>query len=166
MCTSYASKPARSNAAAISTWPLTPCSRRIATVGRTPVAMNGAAMSSSGSNVSSGARPGSSASRMRAYSWSAASGLSRSRCIACVVADHARWRSMRDLVEQRFAATRDRDRVRDCVGDGRPMACGETRRARAAAITALRVAALHLHDRAELLGEQCARAVRPGCHRA
>ena len=30
MCTSKASKPARSNAAAISTWPLTPCSRRIA----------------------------------------------------------------------------------------------------------------------------------------
>ena len=36
MCTSTASKPARSNAAAISTWPLTPCSRRIATRGRAP----------------------------------------------------------------------------------------------------------------------------------
>ena len=34
MCTSTASKPARWNAAAISTWPLTPCSRRIATRGR------------------------------------------------------------------------------------------------------------------------------------
>ena len=41
MCTSYASNPARSNAAAISTWPLTPCSRRIATFGRAPVAMYG-----------------------------------------------------------------------------------------------------------------------------
>ena len=30
MCTSKAAKPARSNAAAISTWPLTPCSRRTA----------------------------------------------------------------------------------------------------------------------------------------
>ena len=37
MCTSTASKPARSNAAAISTWPLTPCSRRMATRGLAPV---------------------------------------------------------------------------------------------------------------------------------
>ena len=64
MCTSTASKPARSNAAAISTWPLTPCSRRIATRGRAPVAMNGAATSSSGSNVSRGASPGSARSSM------------------------------------------------------------------------------------------------------
>ena len=34
MCTSTASKPARSKAAAISIWPLTPCSRRMATRGR------------------------------------------------------------------------------------------------------------------------------------
>ena len=34
MCTSTAVKPARSKAAAISTWPLTPCSRRTATPGR------------------------------------------------------------------------------------------------------------------------------------
>ena len=46
MCTSNASKPARSNAAAISTCPFTPCSRSIATRGRAPVAMNGAAGSS------------------------------------------------------------------------------------------------------------------------
>ena len=45
MCTSHASKPARSNAAAISTWPLTPCSRSTATRGRAPVATNGAATS-------------------------------------------------------------------------------------------------------------------------
>ena len=37
MCTSNALKPARSNADAISTWLLTPCSRRIATCGRAPV---------------------------------------------------------------------------------------------------------------------------------
>ena len=36
MCTSCASNPARSNAAAISTSPLTPCSRRIAMGGRAP----------------------------------------------------------------------------------------------------------------------------------
>ena len=37
MCTSTDSKPARSNAAAISTWPFTPCSRRMATRGRASV---------------------------------------------------------------------------------------------------------------------------------
>ena len=37
MCTSIASKPARSNAAAISSWPLTPCSRSTATRGRVPL---------------------------------------------------------------------------------------------------------------------------------
>ena len=36
MCTSTASNPARSKAAAISTCPLTPCSRRMATRGRAP----------------------------------------------------------------------------------------------------------------------------------
>ena len=41
MCTSCASKPARSNTAAVSTWLLTPCSRRIATAGRAPRAMYG-----------------------------------------------------------------------------------------------------------------------------
>ncbi len=50
MCTSNASKPARVNAAAISTWPLTPWSRRIATFGRTPVFDDtAAAISSAGS---------------------------------------------------------------------------------------------------------------------
>src|SRR3989338_11127206 len=34
MCTSTALNPARSNAAAISTWPFTPCSRRMAMLGR------------------------------------------------------------------------------------------------------------------------------------
>jgi hypothetical protein len=37
MCTSLGRKPARSNAAAISSWLLTPCSRRIAISGRAPL---------------------------------------------------------------------------------------------------------------------------------
>ncbi len=66
MCTSTHSKPARSKAAAISTWPLTPCSRRIAMRGRAPRAMKGAAMSSLGIEAELRAdRPGSSASTMR-----------------------------------------------------------------------------------------------------
>ena len=81
MCTSTASKPARSNAAAISTWPFTPCSRRIATRGRAPRATKGAATSSCGSKRERDARPGSPASRMRSYSSCAHSGLSRSRCM-------------------------------------------------------------------------------------
>ena len=44
MCTSTAAKPARSNAAAISTWPFTPCSRRIAIVRACAAAMTGAEM--------------------------------------------------------------------------------------------------------------------------
>jgi hypothetical protein len=59
ICTSTAAKPARSKAAAISTWPLTPCSRRMATLGRAPLEMNGAAMSSAGSKVSATERPAS-----------------------------------------------------------------------------------------------------------
>ena len=39
MCTSCGVKPARSKTAAVSIWLLTPCSRRIATAGRTPRAM-------------------------------------------------------------------------------------------------------------------------------
>ena len=110
MCTSYASKPARSNAAAISMWPLTPCSRSTAIFGRAPAAMQGAAGSSRGSNVNTGARPGSLSSFIRSNSCSAASGLSRSRCSACVVADHARCKSMRAsssrIVRSRVMRTR------------------------------------------------------------
>src|SRR5215470_14400322 len=51
MCTSCGAKPHASNTAAVSTWLLTPCSRRMATAGRTPRAMNGALMSSSGSKL-------------------------------------------------------------------------------------------------------------------
>ena len=63
--------------------------------GRAPVAMNGAAMSAAGSNVTTGERPGSPASRMRSYSWRADSGLSRSDCICQVVSLQARWSATR-----------------------------------------------------------------------
>ncbi|MNN23709.1 hypothetical protein D3C81_1371140 [compost metagenome] len=62
MCTSMAAKPARSKAAAISTWPLTPCSRSTATCGRTPFLMYGAAMSWLTSKPSLTLRPGLSSS--------------------------------------------------------------------------------------------------------
>ena len=65
MCTSSAAKPARSNAAAISIWLLTPCSRRIATRGRAPRAMYGAATSSRGSKRSATESPGSSRRALR-----------------------------------------------------------------------------------------------------
>ncbi|MNE31379.1 hypothetical protein D3C76_988370 [compost metagenome] len=81
MCTSMAAKPARSKAAAISTWPLTPCSRRMATCGRTPFLMYGAAMSSLTSKPSLTDRPGLSSSSSRSNSWSAQSALSRRRWI-------------------------------------------------------------------------------------
>ncbi|CFW30774.1 Uncharacterised protein [Bordetella pertussis] len=77
MCTSMASKPAVSNAQPISTWLLQPCSRRIATRGRLPVPMNGAATSSCGSNATRGARPGSLASFQTSSSACAQAGLSR-----------------------------------------------------------------------------------------
>ena len=124
MCTSTASKPARSNAAAISTWPFTPCSRRIATRGRAPVAMNGAATSSAGSKVSVGDEPGSSASSRVVFLVRGAAGLSRRRCIACVVADHARCRSRRDSssTHRRAAANRHAIRRRIGVADDRSRA--------------------------------------------
>ncbi len=65
MCTSCASKPARSSTAAISIWLLTPCSRSTATRGRAPRAISGAAMSSSGSKLSCCDSPGSDTSSMR-----------------------------------------------------------------------------------------------------
>ena len=153
MWTSIAAKPARSNAAAISTWPLTPCSRRIAIAGRAPVAMKGAATSSAGSNVSTGDRPGSVASSSRAYSWSALAGLSRSRCSSCVVADHARCRSTR-------ASSSSDSPSRTIEPD--PVVRSPARRARMngearrheAREDAGSVVGAHLHDGAQLLGEQ------------
>ena len=82
MCTSTASKPARSKAAAISICPLTPCSRRMATRGRAPPrARSGAATSSSMSNVGATDSPGSSLSTRAACSSSAQVGSSRSACM-------------------------------------------------------------------------------------
>ena len=117
-----------------------------------------------GSNVSAGARPGSPASSRRAYSWSALSGLSRSRCIACVVADHARWRSMRAASSSvspaarmriRSSRGRDADRVDRRVPP------------RASALDhggALRAA--HLHDGARVPRRTASRAGRAAEHRA
>ena len=129
MCTSMASNPARVNAAAISTWPLTPCSRRIATRGRAPVAMYGAAMSSAGSNVSFGVMPGilfvDSATRLRPPR---CRDCRARRCIAWLVCDHARIRSrplprrervLADLSFTRRRALRCGDDVRD-IGDRMP----------------------------------------------
>ena len=78
MCTSWASKPARVEAAAVSIWLLTPCSRRIATAGRAPPAIQGAATSSLGSKLSAACSPGSGTSSSREYSSPAHSGSSRS----------------------------------------------------------------------------------------
>ena len=50
-------------------------------LGRVPLLMNGAAISSAGSNVSEAERPASVESRMRSYSCCAHSGLSRSACM-------------------------------------------------------------------------------------
>ena len=96
MCTSTASKPARSNAAAISICPLTPCSRRIATRGRAPPrARSGAATSSSTSNVVTTDSPGSSLSTRAACSSSAQVRSSRIDCMACVVSDQMPRRMLR-----------------------------------------------------------------------
>ena len=76
MWTSTASKPASAKAAAISTWPLTPCSRRIATAGlAASFRMLGSA---SGSYVNANVMPGSASSAALARSCSAQAGLSRS----------------------------------------------------------------------------------------
>ena len=101
--TSWASKPARSNAAAISTSPFTPWSRRMAIGGRTPVAIYGAAMSTAGSKGTAGERPGSPASRMRSYSCRADSGLSRSDWICHVVSLQARCSETRDSLNSTSA---------------------------------------------------------------
>ena len=93
MCTSNASKPARSNAAAISIWPLTPCSRRIATFGRTPRGdeRRGDVLGRIEGQERLQARRVEVA-RAAARSSSAHSGLSRSFCIA--------WRHRPPGVEQ------------------------------------------------------------------
>ncbi|WZB71978.1 hypothetical protein WJ968_09805 [Achromobacter xylosoxidans] len=66
-----------SKAQPISTWLLQPCSRRMATRGRLPVAMYGAAMSSCGSKSTFGCMPGSCVSLQTSSSAWAQAGLSR-----------------------------------------------------------------------------------------
>ena len=75
---SMQSKPARSNAAAISTWPLTPCSRKIPTPGLA-VLTYGAGLSIW--NVDANDSPGSVRSCKHSNSSSAQAGLSRSACM-------------------------------------------------------------------------------------
>jgi hypothetical protein len=72
MCTSTARNPARVKAAAISTSPFTPCSRRMATAGRVPVRSKAGAASS---KVSRGVMPGSSRSSLSWYSGLGAGGM-------------------------------------------------------------------------------------------
>jgi len=81
MVTSTASKPAASKAAAISTWPLMPCSRRTATPGGLPpralAATTGADSGKASASTSKGTRklmPASWASHLASYSWRAHSG--------------------------------------------------------------------------------------------
>ncbi|MNL28387.1 hypothetical protein D3C87_1500270 [compost metagenome] len=59
------------------------------------MAMNGAAMSSAGSNVSTGLIPGSVASWSSWYSLSAQAGLSRRRAMRQLTSDQLRWSSAR-----------------------------------------------------------------------
>ena len=84
MWTSTQSKPAAVNAAAISIWPLTPCSRNIATFGRLPPILNdaaiiGAAISSAASKLKCIDNGNALASVARPKSASAQLGLSRKR---------------------------------------------------------------------------------------
>ena len=81
MWTSTASKPARSNAAAISIWPLTPCSRRIATRGaRRRDGRRGDVARQNRKSVA-GASRGSAASSMRSNSSLRAVRIVAQRCM-------------------------------------------------------------------------------------
>ena len=153
MCTSTASKPARSNATAISIWPLTPCSRRIATFGRAPVAMNGAR------DVFGGVE-----GQLRAAGPARRSGARhRARCRripGCRAA--AAWRGHRPpRVEQFFPAPFGQasssllTRITGAVL-GRAMRCARIRssRARRPGRRTRRGLRRHLHDRAQFFVEQ------------
>ena len=113
MWTSTASKPARSNAAAISICPLTPCSRRIATRGRAPPRARTAPPRRRRCRTSRRPTgPGSSLSTRAACSSSAQVGSSRSACIACVVSDQIPRRMLRRSSNTRAAAAAQDDRDR------------------------------------------------------
>ena len=154
MCTSTASKPARSNAAAISTWPFTPCSRRMATRGRAPV--DERQRRSSASNVKlTRTSPGSSASRMRSYS-----SLRALRVVAQRLHALAWSRTRRAAGRSRFAANTGAVVARDADLVARVELADDVRMqsprpaARSAAITLRAVGGADLQHRAELLGEQ------------
>ena len=108
MWTSFASKPARSKAAAISTWPLTPCSRRIASRGRAPAGDEGRRHVLGGVEGEERARgrgrPRRGCGRTPAR---AHSGLSRSVCICQVVSDQSAVERRARLGEQHPAAAGD-----------------------------------------------------------
>ena len=156
MCTSTGANPARSNAAAISTWLLTPCSRRIATRGRAPVAMNGAAMSVVGIEREPPGKPRVIGSSRRApRSSSAQAGSSRSCCM--------RQRGLRPGGAQLHAVVVDEAcRPRPRCGSGGPAATlpmtpresseSVPRRAPPGPRATSRVA--HLQHGAEFLAEQ------------
>eukprot|EP00659_Diplonema_papillatum_P002215 gene2216-biopygen2188 len=91
MCTSATTKPAVWNALAISKWPLTPCSLRIATRGAPADTGIGFGIENGRSQWS----PGSSSSKMAAYSCSAHSALSLRLCILYDTSAHTLCNSAR-----------------------------------------------------------------------
>ena len=153
MCTSTASKPARSKAAAISICPLTPCSRRIATRGRAPLRARTAPPRRRRCRTWHDATgPGSSRRRGAACSSSAQVGSSRSACIACVVSDQTRAQLCAVLEARCGRRAHGCDRraaAWPSAWTARPgRAAPSTSRTRATSLGA------HLQHRAELLGEQ------------
>jgi hypothetical protein len=92
MWTSIGEKPATEKAKAISAWPLTPCSRKMATRGFAMTCDEthdvGGRILSFGLNVRLYLRPGSWSSLMFSFSASAQAGLSRSFCMAQEVLVH------------------------------------------------------------------------------
>ena len=120
MWTSKLSKPARSKAAAISVWLLTPCSRRIAMRGRAPRAMYGAATSSAGSKRSATCSPGSSLPSMRSNSSMTQSGSSRSDAMRALVSLQMRCSVAR---ERRYTRRPSRQMSIVSCACGLPITC-------------------------------------------
>ena len=91
----------RSNAAAISTWPLTPCSRKIATRGLNP---NVLTAHGSRTLASLALRPGARPVEARCLLFAPPGGVITGRsCIANVVSDHA----LRRIDQREIEQTRD-----------------------------------------------------------
>ena len=164
MCTSTAAKPARMKAAAISTWLFTPCSRRIATRGLAPVAMDGAAgCRRAGSNVSSGARPGSPGVAARPHRPRPQSPGCRAGS-ACGSSAPTRSRAASLRSKSRTAPPARRNTSAVARRDARRGDASSRRRLRGeAASTAGASALAHLHDGAEFLGKQRAEQLFAAC---